>query len=145
MEKKIGHLEAGLKQTQKWWWHSLVPARGEWEASGTGECSDGLAGDIPGMRVAGEGPDTWGDPGQFPARPLGDTIVYGELGSRVPVKKWTDGFQNLYFNNWKVLDSAEMLDTLQGDDFIFPFHYLKYDALFTRCTWMSVLCSLNTF
>lgn len=64
----------------------LVPARGEWDASGIGECKEGLAGDIPGIRVAAEGPETWGEPGQFPARWLGDIIVYGELGSIVPVK-----------------------------------------------------------
>lgn len=67
-------------------YYLLVPVRGEWEASGIGECKEGLAGDIPGIRAAGEGPETWGEPGQFPARWLGDIIVYGELGSIVPVE-----------------------------------------------------------
>lgn len=62
----------------------LVPALGEWDASGMGECKEGLPGDMPGIRAPGEGPETCGDNGQLPTLGLADTIVYGELGSRVP-------------------------------------------------------------
>lgn len=62
----------------------LVPARGEWDGSGMGECKEGFPGDMPGIRAPGEGPETCGEPGQGPTLGLADTSVYGELGSRVP-------------------------------------------------------------
>lgn len=63
----------------------LVPARGEWDGSGIGECKEGLPGDMPGMRAPGEGPETSGEPGHGPTLGLTDMDgVYGELGSRVP-------------------------------------------------------------
>lgn len=62
----------------------LVPARGEWDGSGIGECKEGLPGDMPGIRAPGEGPETCGETGHGPTLGLTDTIVYGELGSRVP-------------------------------------------------------------
>jgi len=49
-----------------------------------GEFSEGFPGDMPWMRAPGEGPDTCGEPGHWPLW-LGDTMAYGELGSRAPV------------------------------------------------------------
>lgn len=48
-----------------------------------GECSEGLPGDMPGILAPGEGPETCGEPGHWPLW-LGDTMGYGELGSRGP-------------------------------------------------------------
>lgn len=62
--------------------YSLVPARGEC-GSGIGEWREGFPGDMPGIRAPGEGPETWGEPGHWPLW-LGDTMAYGELGSRGP-------------------------------------------------------------
>lgn len=62
--------------------YSLDPARGECEASGMGEWREGLPGDMPCMR--GDGPETCGELGQVPVLWLGDTMGYGELGSRAP-------------------------------------------------------------
>lgn len=42
---------------------------------------------MPGILAPGEGPENCGEPGHWP-RWLGDTMAYGELGSRAPrVKK----------------------------------------------------------
>ncbi len=69
----------------------LVPARGEWDGSGIGECKEGLPGDMPGMRAPGEGPETSGEPGHGPTLGLTDMDgVYGELGSRVPAIQMKD-------------------------------------------------------
>lgn len=68
----------------------LVPARGEWDGSGIGECKEGFPGDMPGIRAPGEGPETCGEPGHGPTLGLADTIVYGELGSRVPATQMKD-------------------------------------------------------
>lgn len=68
----------------------LVPARGEWDGSGMGECKEGFPGDMPGIRAPGDGPETCGEPGQGPTLGLADTSVYGELGSRVPAKQIKD-------------------------------------------------------
>lgn len=51
-----------------------------------GECSDGLPGDMPWILAPGEGPENWGEPGHWPLW-LGDTMAYGELGSRAPKVK----------------------------------------------------------
>lgn len=38
---------------------------------------------MPGILAPGEGPETWGEPGHWPLW-LGDTMAYGELGSKAP-------------------------------------------------------------
>lgn len=38
---------------------------------------------MPWILAPGEGPETWGEPGHWPLW-LGDTMAYGELGSRAP-------------------------------------------------------------
>jgi len=53
----------------------LVPARGEWDGSGMGECKEGLPGDMPVIRAPGEGPETCGEPGQGATLGLVDKIV----------------------------------------------------------------------
>lgn len=60
----------------------LDPARGEF-GSGMGEFNEGLPGDMPWILAPGEGPETWGEPGHWFLL-VGDTMAYGELGSKTP-------------------------------------------------------------